>query len=144
MSPQSSSDLPLMCPSAQPEMSDASVFGVIQGSPSEPRVAYLERPVALTPEVAALAKPVEPTEVFRIGAQCAGSCCVHFGKGRCRLATRLIQTLPEVVSAAPPCAIRGTCMWWRQEGVAACKRCPQIVTRMYGATETLKDAAAPC
>jgi len=137
-----STELAPTCPSAQPEMSGASVFGIIQGSPSEPRVAYLERTVAMTPEVASLAAPVEPTEVFRIGAPCAGGGCVHFGEGRCRLAERLVQALP-VVSAAPPCAIRGTCMWWRQESIAACMRCPQIVTRMYGATETLQEAATP-
>ncbi len=133
----------LLCPSAQPEMAGAAVFGLVQGTATNPRVAYLDRAVPLTSEIIATAAPVEPTEVFRIGAPCAGSCCQHFGEGRCRLAKRLVQLLPAVVSSAPPCALRPNCMWWRQEGISACERCPQIVTKMHGATERLVAAAAP-
>lgn len=132
-----------MCPSAQPGMERASAFAVIGGSASEPRAEYVDRLVPLTPEVLALSAPVEPTEVFRIGAVCAGGSCQHFDGKKCQLAVRLVQILPAVVTAPPACSLRSTCMWWHQEGTAACLRCPQVVTRMYGASETMTDAARP-
>ena len=136
-------DVAPQCPSAQPDMSGATVFGLVQGTATEPRVAYLDRAVPLTPEILASATPVEPTEVFRIGSPCAGGCCRHFGEGRCTLATRLVQSLSPVVAIAPRCALRSQCMWWRQEGVQACMRCPQIATRMPGASPVLVEAATP-
>jgi hypothetical protein len=136
-------DVAPLCPSAQPEMAGSTVFGLVQGTATDPRVAYLDRAVPLTPGILASAAPVAPTEVFRIGAPCAGGCCQHFGEGRCRLATRLVQWLPPVVASAPPCALRPHCMWWRQEGVHACLRCPQIATQMHGASAQLVEAAAP-
>jgi len=36
--------------------------------------------------------------------------------------------LDPVVSALPRCAIRPVCRWFRQEGRAACLRCPQVAT----------------
>src|SRR5215472_3269333 len=132
-----------MCPSGQPHMSGASAFAVIQGTATKPSATYFDRLVPLTPEILALSSPAEPTEVFRIGAACAGNCCRHFSEGRCQLVTRLVAILPTAESSPPPCALRNGCMWWHQEGVAACLRCPQIVTRMYGASESLKEAASP-
>jgi len=132
-----------LCPSAQPDMPGAAVFALVQGTVAEPRAAYLDRAVPATHEILASAAPVAPTEVFRIGASCAGSCCQHSDGGRCRLAGRIVQLLPPVVTSAPPCALRPNCMWWRQEGVPACLRCPQIVTRMYGAGPELVEAASP-
>jgi len=132
-----------MCPSAQPELDGAGVFGIVRGTATHPQVAYLDHSVPLTPKIIATTAPVHPTEVFRIGAPCAGNCCKHFDEGRCKLAVRLVQLLPAVASNAPRCALRPKCMWWRQEGVSACLRCPQIVTRMHGATVTLVEVARP-
>jgi len=132
-----------LCPSAQPEMTGATVFGLVQGTATEPRVAYLDRAVPLTPEILASAAPVLPTEVFRVGAPCAGGCCQHFGEGRCRLAVRLVQLLPPVVTSAPPCALRPNCMWWLQEGIYACSRCPQIVTHTHAPRALLVEVATP-
>lgn len=136
-------DVAPQCPSAQPEMGGVSVFAVVQGTATEPRAAYLDRIVPLTPEIAARAAPVSPGEVFRMSAPCAAQGCVHFDHGRCSLVHRLIQLAPAVVSAAPPCALRPSCMWWQQEGVAACLRCPQVVTHLYGAGAQLVQAASP-
>src|SRR5262249_42871091 len=86
-------DVPF-CPSAQPEMEGAVVFGVIEGTPEEPRVAYLTEPLPVTPELLALAEPVEPTEVFRIGAQCAEHACQHFASGKCQLGRKLAEEVP--------------------------------------------------
>jgi len=49
--------------------------------------------------------------------------------------------LPEVVDHLPACNIRPDCRWFRQEGRAACVRCPQIVTGTHDADETLRKVA---
>lgn len=131
------------CPSAQPEMKGAAVFAIIQGTAAEPRVAYLDRMVPLTPEVAAQAAPINPAEVFRISAPCAEHGCCHFDEGRCSLAGRLVKSAPAVVDAVPACRVRPNCVWWLQEGVEACLRCPQVVTHMYGASVEMREAAPP-
>lgn len=133
----------LLCPSAQPHTKGAAVFAVIQGTATEPRAAYLDRVVPLTPEIAETTAPVNPAEVFRMAAPCASHGCRHFGEGRCSLVTRLVQLVPAVVTSAPPCMLRPDCMWWRQEGVEACLRCPQVVTHMYGASAQLTEASVP-
>lgn len=131
------------CPSSQPEVEGAAVFAIIQGTAAEPRAAYLDRLIPLTPEIAATTAPVRPTEVFRISGPCAASACRHFDKGRCGLVNRVVQLVPTVVYHAPACALRPSCMWWLQEGVEACLRCPQVVTEMYGASASLVQAATP-
>ena len=131
------------CPSAQPEMKGAVVFAIIQGTTQEPRAAYLDRMVPLTPEVGVLASPLNEAEVFRMSAPCAANGCCHFGEGRCSLAGRLVQLVSPVVTAAPPCMLRPNCMWWLQEGVAACLRCPQVVTHLHGASPEMIEAATP-
>ena len=131
------------CPSSQPEVEGAAVFAIIQGTAAEPRAAYLDRLIPLTPEIAATTAPIHPTEVFRVSAPCAAKGCQHFGNGRCGLVNRVVQLVPSVVSSAPACALRPSCMWWLQEGVQACLRCPQVVTQMYGASAALVQAATP-
>ncbi len=131
------------CPSSQPEAEGAAVFAIIQGTAAEPRAAYLDRLIPLTPEIAATTAPIRPTEVFRLSAPCAARACQHFDSGRCDLVNRVVQLVPPVISRAPACALRPSCMWWLQEGGKACLRCPQIVTQMYGASAQLVQAATP-
>jgi hypothetical protein len=138
------SDLPradrrIQCPSARPDMPGTSAFGVIQGSVEQPRVAFLDQTVPVTSELLALSGPVEPTEVFRFAAPCAGKACHHFDGQDCRLATRIVQRLPTVVIDPPACAIRDACRWWLQEGVEACLRCPLVVTESFGAAEIAEE-----
>jgi hypothetical protein len=133
----------LLCPSADPHMEGAVVFGVAGGSSASPRVAYLDQPQPATPEVLALSAPVKPAEVFRVAARCAETQCQHFDGSRCRLATRIVQILPAVVSSLPLCRIRPECRWWQQEGREACLRCPQVVHEAFNPTEPLRAAAGP-
>jgi hypothetical protein len=132
-----------LCPSAQPEMAGAVVLGVVGGTVDDPRLAYLDEPRPVTDEVLALAGPVEPTEVFRIAAPCAGGACRHFDGSSCRLAARTVQLLPIVVDVLPACRIRPECRWWLQEGKAACLRCPQVVTESHNPPDLVRTAAAP-
>src|SRR5436305_14959432 len=136
----------IQCPSARPDMPGTTAFGVIEGSVGQPRVAFLDQAVPVTKELLALSGPVEPTEIFRFAAPCAGNACRHFHGANCSLATRIVQRLPAPVTDPPPCAIRDACRWWLQEGVAACLRCPLVVTESFGAAEIadeLRIAADP-
>lgn len=131
----------LLCPSAQPEMAEAVVFGVVGGTPQEPKLAYLMEPRAVTTELLALAGPVKATEVFRFAAPCAQHACQHFDGSRCSLIARVVQLLPTAGGALPPCRIRPKCRWWHEEGPRACARCPLIVTETYNPTELQQRAA---
>jgi hypothetical protein len=138
----SAAGTPPLCPSAQPEMADSVVFGLIGGTDEEPRLGYLVELRTVTDELLALTAPVKPTEVFRFAAPCAGNSCQHFDGSDCRLAKRIVQLLPAAEEMLPPCRLRPSCRWWQQEGKAACIRCPQIVTETYHPSELLHQAAA--
>ncbi len=123
-------DKTLLCPSGQPDMEAAQVIGVFIPSPDGEglRVAYLPEGQPVTPELVEATGPARPTEVLRVAAHCMGDGCGHFDGHACTLATRVAQMLDPVVASPPRCAIRPTCRWFRQEGRAACLRCPQVVT----------------
>lgn len=131
----------LKCPSAQPGMDDVQVLGVVSREGAAPRLAYLDQPMAATPEMLELAAPVAVSEVFRLSARCEESKCTHFDGTRCQLAVRIAKLLPEVVETLPACNIRPDCRWFRQEGRAACMRCPQIVTGNAEADDVLQRVA---
>jgi hypothetical protein len=134
-------DVPLKCPSAQPGMDDVQVLGVISRDGEQPLLAYLDEPIAPTPEMLALAEPLPVSHVFRLAARCEESKCTHFDGTRCQLAVRIAKMLPEVVDSLPACTIRPECRWFRQEGRSACLRCPQIITGTYEADEILQQVA---
>lgn len=131
----------LKCPSAQPGMGDVQVLGVVVRDAEEPRLAYLDEAVAATPDMLEMAAPVPVSQVFRLSARCEEKKCTHFDGTRCQLAVRIARLLPEVVDSLPACNIRPACRWFRQEGRAACLRCPQIVTGTYEADERLQEVA---
>ncbi|HEY0183595.1 MAG TPA: hypothetical protein VGC09_12385 [Rhodopila sp.] len=136
-------DLSLIrCPSAQPS-ADGLVIGVVAGTAEARRIGYLTEPQPVTQEILALAGPVAPAQVFRMAAPCMGEGCKHFAGGDCHLVKRIVAALDPVVSGLPPCQIRPTCRWFRQEGRAACVRCPQVVTNTYDATELQRRVADP-
>ncbi len=130
-----------LCPSARPEMDGAVIFGVVGGTPAAPRLAYLTAPVPVTPDILAAAHPATPAEVYRAAAPCAAAACRHFDGSACQLAQRTVRLLPMVVTALPPCRIRASCRWWKQEGRAACLRCPQVVTDDFAPTDLQREAA---
>lgn len=132
-----------LCPSARPEWGESVVFGVITGTKDEPNVTYLKESQPVTEELIELAKPVTPTEVFRIAATCAESQCQHFDGADCTLAQRIVDQLPVVEENLPACAIRRDCRWWLQEGKSACYRCPQVITDNYAPTELIREVAQP-
>jgi hypothetical protein len=134
-------DESLKCPSAQPGMGDVLVLGVVSRDGDEPRLAYVDERVAPTSEMLGLAAPLSVSQVFRLSARCEEKKCTHFDGARCQLAVRIANMLPEVVDALPACNIRPECRWFRQEGKAACLRCPQIMTGVHEADDTLQKVA---
>lgn len=133
----------LICPSARPEMDGAVAFGVVGGTAREPRVGYLSEPRPVSDELLALAAPVTPVEVFRFAAPCVECACRHFDGSNCRLAQRTVRLLPVVAERLPPCRVRANCRWWRQEGRAACLRCPQVVSENALPSAEARRAATP-
>lgn len=134
-------DTHLMCPSAQPEMEGSRVIGVVGGTPDAPEVAYLNQYLPVSEEVLAMARPAKPTQVMRFAAPCQEKACCHFDGTNCNLVTRIVQILPAVTEALPPCLIRPHCRWYQQEGRHACQRCPQIVTQVDEPDERMRMAA---
>jgi hypothetical protein len=133
----------LLCPSAPPDWREAKLIGVVGGSAKEPRIRPLAEPLALTPDILALSDPVTPTEVFRFAAPCASERCRHYQRGACGLAQKVVQLLPAIVDELPFCRIRADCLWFRQEGRAACVRCPQVVTDNAFPRIAMRQAADP-
>jgi len=136
-------DRRLSCPSAQPDSPESVVFGIVEGTVDAPRMTPLAKTQAVSPEILALATPVNPAEVFRFSAPCAECSCKHFQGGECSLVGRIVRNLPMVSDRLRPCPIRPTCRWFGQEGRAACLRCPQIVTESYDSSDEFRDAAMP-
>jgi len=122
-------------------MGDVQVLGVVSRDADKPALAYLDEPLAATPELLEHAAPLAVSQVFRLSARCEETKCTHFDGARCQLAVRIAKLLPEVVDSLPACTIRPQCRWFRQEGRAACLRCPQIITGTYEADEVLQQVA---
>jgi hypothetical protein len=124
-------------------MEGAHAFGVVKTDAGLRRVTWIEQPVPVTPQLLAMSHPVPPTQVMRFSAPCQENACSHFDGRDCRLASRIVEMLDPIVTALPPCAFRARCRWFQQEGVQACRRCPQIVTETIDPSDLLQRAAAP-
>lgn len=131
----------LSCPSAQPDMQDARIFGVVSGTPAQPRVAYLKKKAQVSAQMLAELGDIDPTRVFRYAARCENGRCAQYGNGRCSLAQRIVTQLDAVVADLPSCQIRDTCRWFAEQGGAACLRCPQVVTLVPEDQNALRHAA---
>jgi hypothetical protein len=130
-----------LCPSAQPGMDQCRILGVVRRDGPAPMLEYLNQHVPAGEEVLAMAAPLKPTEVFRLAATCEEHKCPHFDGTDCRLASRIVQILPAVVDALPPCIIRKECRWYSQEGAAACKRCPEVTTVNYDLSPRMREVS---
>jgi hypothetical protein len=133
----------LSCPSAQPDQTGSMVIGVVGRQDGKPSVSLLPQPVSLDTVAHLIPDTIPMTEVLRLAAPCAERCCSHFSQERCTLASRVVSRLLSVVDRLSPCAIRPSCRWWRQEGPAACHRCPQVVTEPLQPSDLMRELAAP-
>jgi hypothetical protein len=134
---------PLLCPSAHTAAPGARLFGVqVRTESGDRQLAYLTETHPITEQVLELAGSAAPHEVLRVAAHCIEGECPHWNGQGCRLATRVATMLPPAVSALPRCAIRPTCLWFKQEGPAACLRCPQVATIERHPSDTLGATVA--
>jgi len=133
----------LLCPSATPEIEGAVLFGVVSRIEGRAHVDWLETTTPVTPEILALTGDTPPTKVLRIAAKCQEAFCAHFDGEECQLVGRLVAALPPVADERFPCAIRGDCRWFWQEGLSACERCSQISTHDDHPDGALREAARP-
>ncbi len=133
---------PFSCPSAQPDMAEARIFGVLSGTAEQPRVAYLKQEAVIPADATPATGDLKPIEVFRFAARCEEGRCAQYADGRCSLGQRLVDGLDEVVDSLPSCTIRPTCRWYAEQGRAACLRCPQVVTLVPQLGDRLSRAAA--
>ena len=138
-----SGETPLICPSAQPDMAEARIFGVVAGSPEEPRVAYLKQGATISGEMLEQLGDLKPTQVFRYAARCEGSACAQYDKGCCSLGRRIAERLAPVTDSLPSCQIRQGCRWFAEIGGAACLRCPQVLTVVPADQGELASIARP-
>ncbi len=95
---------------------------------NERRVGYLTETVPVTEDLLTSLGQTSAPEVLRVAAPCMHGACAHFEEGACALAGRVARMLGPVVGTLPRCAIRPSCRWFREQGPAACVRCPQVVT----------------
>lgn len=65
----------LSCPSAQPDMAEARVIGILSGTPEAPRIAYLKDEARIDPADLPDLGPLEPMQVFRFAARCEEGRC---------------------------------------------------------------------
>jgi hypothetical protein len=137
------SDHAVQCPSARPDLPDATLLGVVRDPSAADAVEILPVTVDAQPLIDLIPEGVPVGSILRFAAGCRESACAHFADERCRLASRIVADLPEVVDRIARCAIRPRCRWWRQEGIAACRRCPQILTEPLAATEAMIAVATP-
>jgi len=133
----------LNCPSAQPNQTDTAVIGVVGRQDGKPHVSLLTEAVSVHAVAHLIPDTIPMTEVLRLAAPCAERHCSHFNEQRCTLATRIVSRLSPVVNRLSPCALRPSCRWWRQEGPAACHRCPQIVTEPLQPSDLMRELATP-
>ena len=131
----------LSCPSAQPDMQDARVLGVVSGSAEAPRIAYLKADADVGGAMLEKLGSLDPAHVFRFSAKCEEHRCAQFKDGHCSLGRRIAAGLDPVVSALPPCLIRSTCRWFAEEGESVCYRCPQVITLVAEGTARLNKVA---
>jgi hypothetical protein len=97
----------------------------------------------------AQAAPATPREVYRMAAVCIKGGCPHWrdgttgaGDGNCSLVERVIAAYPTAIEdKLQPCGIRSVCRWFAQEGAAACRACPGVVTDL-GELPQSRDAEA--
>jgi hypothetical protein len=131
------------CPSAQLDMQDAKVLGVMERTADGPRLSYLTGRADVSPDMVGGLAPEHVGRVLRISARCESSKCGQFANGRCGLGQRVAQMMADVVDTLPSCRIRPTCRWYAEQGGAVCLKCPQVVTQVSADDAAMVSVAVP-
>lgn len=117
------------CPSASGAVPDSMIVGFIG---PDGRVAPIPTPIPLTqPMRDTIGSP--PERVFRLAAPCTGAACAQWNGAGCGLIGSLQARLAgQPAAAVTQCAIRPTCVWFRDAGLAACRICPAVTYNPAG------------
>ena len=111
------------CPSASGSTPGSAIMGFIG---PDGRVAPIPTPIPLTPAMRATLGP-QPERIFRLAAPCSASACAQWNGAACGL----VGAMQSALADQPPspitrCAIRPTCVWFRDAGPPACRICPSV------------------
>lgn len=120
-----------MCPSA-PAHTGALLLGRFKEDGS---LAFAQKPLPVAaPFLAAAEAGGDIGKRFRFASPCMQSACSRWKDGKCLVATAAAQVAneptTEKATGLPECSIRAQCRWFAQEGVVACRICPQVVYDM--------------
>lgn len=111
------------CPSASGDTPDSVVIGFI--GPAG-RVAPIPTPIPFTPEMSDKVGG-QPERVFRLAAPCIAGACAQWNGTHCGLIGAMRNALAQVPDSPPVrCGIRASCVWFRDDGLDACRVCPSI------------------
>ena len=119
--------LPILCPSA-PCQSGAQLIGVVLRNG---RVAFSAETRLVDGEFVREAQAVgTPERYFRFASPCAQGACAQWAGDRCGVIETVLteNDRTEALEPPPECAIRSSCRWYVQTGLAACHVCPLVVT----------------
>jgi hypothetical protein len=117
----------LACPSA-PARAGASLLAIMG---SDGRLAHVSPPIPVDEAfVAAASRHGRPEARMRFTAPCLREGCAQWTGSSCGVIEEVLATGAHEDQPArlPRCDIRSGCRWYRQEGGAACRACPLVVT----------------
>jgi len=118
----------ILCPSASCK-SGAQLLGIVLGNGA---VDMLPVPLEIDDAFVVIAQEGRrPEKRFRFTAPCLEAGCQQWHDGRCGVIDRCsteIAVSSTLSSHIQRCAIRPLCRWFRQDGAAACRICPEVVT----------------
>lgn len=120
----------ILCPSSKCK-SGSELLGVRQ---DDGTVAILPQTLPIDESFIenASADGIPAEQKFRFTNKCVECGCKQWTGKSCGVIDQLVQyidTLP-VSEALPPCAIRKSCRWYKQQGADACKVCKFVVTEV--------------
>jgi hypothetical protein len=117
----------LACPSA-PAQAGSSLLAIVG---SDGRLAHVSPPIPIDEAfVAAASRRGAPEARMRFTAPCVREQCAQWTGSSCGVIEQVLATgaHEDQPTRLPRCAIRSDCRWYRQEGGAACRACPLVLT----------------
>ncbi len=125
-----------VCPSARAEPG-ATLVGVVG---EDGRVKYLKDRLEVDQHfIDLVSQRARPEQRFRFANTCVEGGCQQWDGSKCRIVDNVRAFLGpgESTKRLAPCSIRPACRWFRQDGAAACRLCPLVIT------DTAEPAAEP-
>ena len=119
----------ILCPSSRAQ-TGARLLGIRQ---EDGRVAILPEPLKIDESFIDISNQLATAEQqFRFTNKFVESGCKQWTGQRCGVADNLIQASQslKLETTLPKCGIRGQCRWYHQNGAAACKICPLVITEV--------------